>query len=109
MVAGDAQEDEAIYRWANELQEHKIIPRICTVSVSLCYTEAMTTLTYGVTGKYICVRASCLMLSYYRHSIYAAYKIGIYQSGMINKVSMSSFSPESYTNGLGLCSIGALP
>ena len=90
MVAGDAREDEAVYRWANELQEHKIIPRVCTVSVSSRNTEAMTTLTQGVTGKCICMRVSCTTLSYYRCSVYLT-KTGIYQSGLITKVFTDPF------------------
>ena len=52
MVAGDAREDEVIYRWANQLAKGKVIPHVTTVSVSSRNTEAMATLTQGVSGQY---------------------------------------------------------
>ena len=51
MVAGDAREDEAIYRWANQLGRDGVVRDVTTVSVSSRNTEAMATLTQGVTGK----------------------------------------------------------
>ena len=51
MVAGDAREDEAIYRWANQLGRDGIVRDVTTVSVSSRNTEAMATLTQGVTGE----------------------------------------------------------
>lgn len=51
MVAGDSREDEAIYRWANQLGRDGIVRDVTTVSVSSRNTEAMATLTQGVTGK----------------------------------------------------------
>ena len=53
MVAGDAREDEVVFRWANQLGKNKVIRDVVTVSVgsSARNTEAMATLTQGVTGK----------------------------------------------------------
>ena len=51
LVAGNAREDEVIYRWANQLGESGTIPNVTTVSVSSRNTEAMASLTQGVTGK----------------------------------------------------------
>ena len=51
MVAGDAREDEVIYRWANKLGKEKVVRHVCTVSVSSRNTEAMATLTQGVSGE----------------------------------------------------------
>ena len=51
MVAGDGREDEVIYRWANKLGKEKAIQYVTTVSVSSRNTEAMATLTQGVSGK----------------------------------------------------------
>ena len=50
VVAGDSREDEVIYRWANKLGEDKVVRDVTTVSVSSRNTEAMATLTQGVTG-----------------------------------------------------------
>ena len=49
-VAGDSREDEVIYRWANQLGKDKVVRDVTTVSVSSRNTEAMATLTQGVTG-----------------------------------------------------------
>lgn len=53
MVAGDAREDEVVFRWANKLREDGTIRAVTTVSVSSRNTEASATLTQGVTGKYL--------------------------------------------------------
>ena len=50
MVAGDAREDEVIYRWANQLGKEGVIRDVTTVSVGSRNTEAMATLTQGVAG-----------------------------------------------------------
>lgn len=50
LVAGDAREDEVIFRWANKLGEEKVIRDVTTVSVGSRNTEAMATLTQGVAG-----------------------------------------------------------
>ncbi|MCJ1294745.1 hypothetical protein MMC34_006303 [Xylographa carneopallida] len=50
MVAGNAREDEIIYRWANTLAKDGVIRDVTTVSVSSRNTEAMATLTQGVNG-----------------------------------------------------------
>ena len=50
MVAGNAREDEVIYRWANELAKNGLVRDVTTVSVSSRNTEAMATLTQGVNG-----------------------------------------------------------
>ena len=52
MVAGDAREDEVVFRWANKLGEAKVIRDVTTVSVGSRNTEASATLTQGVTGTY---------------------------------------------------------
>ena len=51
MVAGNAREDEVIYRWANKLKESGEVPEVMTVSVGSRNTEAMATLNQGVTGE----------------------------------------------------------
>jgi len=50
MVAGDAREDEVIYRWANKLADDHVVRDVFTISVSSRNTEAKSTLTQGVTG-----------------------------------------------------------
>ena len=50
-VAGDAREDEPVYRWANKLGKDKIVRDVTTVSVSSRNTEASATLKQGVSGK----------------------------------------------------------
>jgi trehalose-phosphatase len=51
MVAGDGREDEVIFRWANELGSTGYIENVTTVSLGSRNTEAMKTMTQGVTGK----------------------------------------------------------
>ena len=53
MVAGDARDDEVIFRWANQLGKQNVIKDVTTVSVGSRNTEAMATLTQGVTGLYL--------------------------------------------------------
>ena len=53
MVAGNAREDEIIYRWANSLAKDGIVRDVTTVSVSSRNTEAMATLTQGVNGMFL--------------------------------------------------------
>ncbi|KAI9840981.1 MAG: hypothetical protein M1838_003815 [Thelocarpon superellum] len=50
MVAGDDREDETIFRWANQLDADGVVPKVTTVSVGSRSTQAMATLTQGVTG-----------------------------------------------------------
>lgn len=50
MVAGDGRDDEVIFRWANELEKEGEVKNVTTVSLGSRNTEAMTTLTQGVTG-----------------------------------------------------------
>lgn len=50
MVAGDAREDEAMFRWANELGSQGTVKQVTTVSMGKRNTEAQTTLTQGPTG-----------------------------------------------------------
>ncbi|KAI9814089.1 MAG: hypothetical protein M1832_005977 [Thelocarpon impressellum] len=50
LVAGDDRQDETIFRWANRLGEEKAIRDVMTVSVGSRNTQAMATLTQGVTG-----------------------------------------------------------
>ncbi|PGH00833.1 trehalose-phosphatase [Helicocarpus griseus UAMH5409] len=51
-VVGDGREDEVIFRWANELGDQKVIKNVLTTTLGSKNTEAMATLTQGVTGKY---------------------------------------------------------
>ena len=51
MVVGDGRDDEVIFRWANELGKDAMVKNVTTVSLGSRNTEAMTTLTQGVTGK----------------------------------------------------------
>ena len=55
MVAGDAQEDEMIFRWANDLGQRKVVQNVYTVSVGKRQTGAVATLPQGVSGM------SCLI------------------------------------------------
>ena len=50
MVVGNAREDEVVYRWANQLGDDGIVRDVTTVSVSSRNTEALNTLSQGVTG-----------------------------------------------------------
>lgn len=50
MVVGDGRDDEVIFRWANELEKDATVKNVTTVSLGSRNTEAMTTLTQGVTG-----------------------------------------------------------
>jgi trehalose 6-phosphate synthase/phosphatase len=50
-VVGDGREDEIVFRWANELEDKGEVPYVTTVSLGSRNTEAMKTLTQGVTGK----------------------------------------------------------
>ena len=49
-VAGDSRDDEGIYRWANRLAADGVVRDVTTVSLSSRNTEAMATLSQGVTG-----------------------------------------------------------
>ena len=51
MVAGDGREDELIFRWANELSKSGEVKNVTTVTLGSRNTEAMCTLTQGVTGQ----------------------------------------------------------
>jgi trehalose 6-phosphate synthase complex regulatory subunit len=51
MVAGDGRDDEVIFRWANDLGESKFVRYVTTVSLGSRDTQAMKTLTQGVTGE----------------------------------------------------------
>jgi len=51
MVAGDGRDDEVIFRWANELANSGLIKNVTTVSLGNRDTQAMKTLTQGVTGE----------------------------------------------------------
>ncbi len=50
LVAGDGRDDEICFRWANELGESGYIKNVTTVSLGNRDTQAMKTLTQGVTG-----------------------------------------------------------
>jgi trehalose 6-phosphate synthase complex regulatory subunit len=51
MVAGDGRDDEIVFRWANDLGETGSVKNVTTVSLGSRDTQAMKTLTQGVTGK----------------------------------------------------------
>jgi trehalose 6-phosphate synthase/phosphatase len=51
MVAGDGRDDEVIFRWANDLGESGVVKDVTTVSLGSRDTQAMKTLTQGVTGE----------------------------------------------------------
>jgi trehalose 6-phosphate synthase complex regulatory subunit len=51
MVAGDDREDEPIFRWANALGKDGTVKFVNTVSIGSRSTEAMSTLSQGVTGN----------------------------------------------------------
>jgi trehalose 6-phosphate synthase/phosphatase len=53
MVVGDGREDEVIFRWANDLGNSGYVKHVTTVSLGSRNTEAMNTLTQGVTGQFI--------------------------------------------------------
>ncbi|PGH27828.1 trehalose-phosphatase [Polytolypa hystricis UAMH7299] len=50
LVIGDGREDEVVLRWANKLHENNTIKNVETVTLGSKNTEAMATLTQGVTG-----------------------------------------------------------
>lgn len=50
MVAGDGRDDETVFRWANDLGESDSVKNVTTVSLGSRDTQAMKTLTQGVTG-----------------------------------------------------------
>lgn len=50
MVAGDGRDDENIFRWANDLRDKGSVKYVTTVSLGNRDTQAMNTLTQGVTG-----------------------------------------------------------
>ena len=52
MVAGDARDDEAVYRWANKLGKRGDIGYVMTVSVSSRSTQAMATSSQGASGRF---------------------------------------------------------
>lgn len=52
MVAGDGRDDEVIFRWANNLGNTGEVKNVTTVSLGSRNTEAMKTLTQGVTGMF---------------------------------------------------------
>ena len=51
LVIGDGRDDEVAFRWANKLGEKRQIANLLTVTLGSKNTEAMATLTQGVTGK----------------------------------------------------------
>ena len=53
MVAGDGRDDEVIFRWANDLEKSEQVKNVTTISLGSRNTEAMKTLTQGVTGMSI--------------------------------------------------------
>jgi len=55
LVAGDDREDEAIFRWANQLGKTGTVANVSTVSVGKRNTEAMATLTQGTSGALLLI------------------------------------------------------
>ncbi|KAK2831939.1 hypothetical protein FQN49_007018, partial [Arthroderma sp. PD_2] len=55
LVIGDGRDDEPAFRWANELGEERKVKNIMTVTLGSKNTEAMATLTQGVTGALSCL------------------------------------------------------
>lgn len=53
MVVGDGREDEKVFKWANNLRDQDGVKEVATVSLGNRNTEASSTLTQGVSGKYI--------------------------------------------------------
>jgi len=53
MIAGDGRDDEVVFRWANDLGDTGAVKNVTTVSIGSRDTQAMKTLTQGVTGKSI--------------------------------------------------------
>ena len=62
LIAGDAREDEVVFRWANKIGEAGIIRDVTTISVGSRNTEASATLTQGVTGTYSIVASPISVL-----------------------------------------------
>lgn len=52
LVIGDSREDEVVFRWANKLAKAKAVESVTTVTLGSRSTEAMATLTQGVTGEF---------------------------------------------------------
>ena len=50
LIAGDGREDEPVFEWANSLKEPEVVKKVSTVSLGRRNTQAMFTLTQGVTG-----------------------------------------------------------
>jgi trehalose-phosphatase len=59
MVAGDGRDDEVIFRWANDLEKTGYVKNVTTVSLGSRNTEAMKTLTQGVTGMFLTIFITC--------------------------------------------------
>ena len=58
MVCGDSRDDERLFRWANEKSDEEVIKNVISLYVgSKPTTEATTTLTQGVVGKYLLCRS----------------------------------------------------
>ncbi|CRG89836.1 alpha,alpha-trehalose-phosphate synthase (UDP-forming) [Talaromyces islandicus] len=55
-VVGDDREDEAVFHWANKLQDAKAVDEAVTVTLGSRSTEARATLTQGVTGVLSCLQ-----------------------------------------------------
>ncbi|GAB0145958.1 trehalose-6-phosphate synthase subunit B homeolog f [Epichloe bromicola] len=52
MVVGDGREDEKVFKWANKLEERRTVENVVTASLGNRSTEATSTLTQGVSGKW---------------------------------------------------------
>ena len=52
MIIGDGREDEKVFKWANRLQTDNKVGNVVTVSLGNRSTEAASTLTQGVSGKW---------------------------------------------------------
>ncbi|KAI5289649.1 hypothetical protein KEM55_008778, partial [Ascosphaera atra] len=56
LAVGDGRDDEVVFRWANKLAAEKKVARVKTVKLGLKSTEAMSTMTQGVTGVLSCLQ-----------------------------------------------------
>ncbi|KAG5947521.1 hypothetical protein E4U53_006417 [Claviceps sorghi] len=52
MVVGDGREDEKVFKWANKLGAGRTVDKVVTASLGNRSTEAASTLTQGVSGKW---------------------------------------------------------
>jgi trehalose 6-phosphate synthase/phosphatase len=59
LVVSGNREDEPVFRWANKLQDAKAVNHVMTITLGSRSTEAMTTLTRGVSGTFLSLLSRC--------------------------------------------------